>query len=181
MGADVTMPLSELDALRDELKAAIARAAELEQKQSKIRVDVRERIQTFRSERLGFDAREIRPSWDWKHYPHEYINMEDVVGPIRDEERQKVQAELHEKDNKITELKDRSHKRETEQRETITKLKEAYEARIKELTDMQTEITKDAIIGNLSNELELLRGRLTAITKQTFWQRLFKPIKLTQI
>jgi DNA mismatch repair ATPase MutS len=179
MGADVTMPLSELDSLRDELKEAIHKAAELEQRQSKIRVEVRERVTLYSSEDMGFRTREIRPVFDWKLYPHEYLNMEDVVGPIRDEERSKVQSDLNEKGRRISDLKNKLNIMEAEHKETVRKLREEYEAKLRKLAEIKEESTKDTIIGNLRDQVQHLETTLKKVLAQGFWERIFKPIHIS--
>jgi len=177
MNADVTMPLSELDALRTKLEQEEYKVSVLETSQKMIKVEVRERVAAYKESydvRLGMNR--IDPRKDWSIYPHTYINLEDVIGPIRSEESRKVQDQLNERDRQITDYR----KKLSEKDEAIKTLKTEYEHKLKLVTNMQKENTKDNIIGSLQKQVNDLNTQLSKIAKQNFWDRLFHPIPIKQ-
>jgi hypothetical protein len=118
MNATVTMPLSEVDALRNDLQKAVDRIKELESTQKKIKVEMRERYTAFQTDPY---RRIAVPYNEWKEHPHQYINMEEVIEPIRQEERLKVDEDLRKKDITIRDLTDQYAKLEIKYSEEIKK------------------------------------------------------------
>lgn len=129
MNAEVTMPLSEIDNLRDNLKNALSRIKELESTEKKIKIEIREGYHAFKTDYRG-SIPIVLPYTAIREHPHQYINMDDVIGVIRDEETAKVQNELHSKDKAIIDLRDQFNKLEIKSNENVKKLKEEYENKI---------------------------------------------------
>ena len=106
MNATVTLPLSEIDALRNDFEKALKEKNDLEATQMKIRVEVHERISAYQSAYDGYGNRYMKPEDNWRVYPHYYINMDDVINPLRDELRLEMEKQLVSKDKALIDIRD---------------------------------------------------------------------------
>lgn len=151
MNAEVTMPLSEIDNLRDNLKNALSRIKELESTEKKIKIEIREGYHAFKTDYRG-SIPIVVPYTAIREYPHQYVNMEDIINPIRDEERTKVQNEINSKDKTIKDLRDQYNKLEIKSNEKVKQLKEQYENEISVLKGKKIADEKDKTIQKLRSE-----------------------------
>jgi seryl-tRNA synthetase len=138
MNAEVTMPLSELDALRNERNELAKQVTELESKQKQV--------------------------------------MEDVIMPIQQEEKRKVQALLDNNGKRIAALESQLSVKDTEHKESVRTIIEGYERKIKLLMDQKEENTKDTIIGSLTSRVDELIARIKEYSTHPWYERIFTKI-----
>lgn len=133
VAGEVKLPLAELDKLRAEAISAIKLAQDLEAKQKKIQIELWESKFVSITEELSITDRNGKAiSGKFKNFTNnrqkthrlievDFVNMEDVVPAIIDQERMRVEQELQAKDEEITK---EVRSREAYQNElTITKAK----------------------------------------------------------
>lgn len=171
MNATVSLPLSEIDTLRDNLEASQARVKELEEKQKAVRIEISERVTTW--EPQGYLWRFV-PTSKIIRKPPEYINLDEIIKPLREEEQQKVVDNTKRLEASIKSLEEQrekqkeSHKKETEELlSSLDKLREQY----KPIQAVENEMRVYKAV------LEIANQKLFAIQNQGFWGRLFNPIK----
>lgn len=157
MNAEVTMPLSEIDNLRDNLKNALARIKELESTEKKIKVEIRELRLDYEIFPTGYTQSKVIKTPNWKEYPHQYINLDEVISTIRQEEQFKVDANTRKLEKTVRDLVDQHGKLEIKNSEKIKKLKEKYETEIKILKDQKVDRSKEEVIINNEKTINKLR------------------------
>jgi hypothetical protein len=176
--AMVTMPLSEVDAIRNLNQQLTERVNDLDAKQKMIKVEVRQMSTSFERSYLGGNTFGVVAVNKWQEHPHAYINMDEVIFPIREEEKAKLQSFIDERTRRVSELENERSIIATQHKEEIQKLKAEYEQKIKTLTKMEEENTKDTIIASLRNEVSRLTLLMKQVMEQGFWARIFKPINV---
>lgn len=157
MNAEVTMPLSEIDNLRNNLKNALVRVKELESTEKKIKVEIRELCLGHETHPTGYMRSHTFETLKWKEYPHQYINLDEVISTIRQEEQFKVDANTRKLEETVRDLVDQHGKLEIKNSEKIKKLKEKYETEIKILKDQKVDRSKEEVIINNEKTINKLR------------------------
>lgn len=162
MNATVTLPLSEIDALRNDLQKAVDRVKELESTQKKIKVEMYEQYTAFKTDPYHKIA---VPYSAWKEYPHQYINMEDVTTTIRNEERTMFEKALNSKDKALRDVRDQYNKLEIKSSEKIKQLTEQYELEIKKLKGEKVDKQKDTILNEQIQMIDTLEKEVQSLTE----------------
>lgn len=166
--AMVTLPLSEVDAIRNSEQRLAERVQDLESKQRMIKVEVKEQIQTYQ-DRYGVvpGTKRIIPIMDWQAHPHIYVNMDDVIAPIREEEKHKLQSFIDERTRRVSQLENQLNINKTEHKEVVRELKELYEQklRLRAVSKLQGE--------NLRNKLDEVSAELRKFKNMSFVDRIF--------
>jgi len=155
MNATVTMPLSEIDALRNDHAASMARVKELESTQAKVRVEVREAYASHESVRLGGSQFYV-PRTEWRTLPHTYINLDEVIKAIREEEAVKVASNTRKLEKEIKTLRE-------ERIKDLEKHKTAIEEMQRELRAVRERVAQFL---TAENEVTFLKAALEAANKK---------------
>jgi hypothetical protein len=174
--AMVTMPLSEVDAIRNLNQQLTERVNDLDAKQKMIKVEIRQMATFFERSYLGGNTFGVVAVNKWQEHPHAYINMEDVIMPIREEEKTKLQSFIDERTRRVSELENERSVINTQHKDEISKIREEYDQKIRVLTKMEETNKKDAIVGNLTSEILRLTNLIKSLVSQSLWDRIFHPI-----
>src|SRR5690606_6618133 len=174
MNATVTLPISELDNLRDSLKEKTERIKDLEKTQKQIRFIIVDSIV------------EHQPVYDnWSQVIKGYVsnnklvqsvfyeNLDDIIVPIRKEEEKRV-------NEKIRDLELAIEHSEKKHQKVINDLKEKYKNQLQEKDDEITilkgdkvKLKKEELIDKLEAEVKVLNAHIEKLSNRSFWQRVF--------
>lgn len=187
--AMVTLPLSEVDALRNKLEQAEYKVSQLEVSQMKIKVEMRERGVEIDSRyvQTNFGAGKFQEYFQklvWHDHPHTYINMDEVIKPIRDEEEAKVATYTRKLEQNFKELTEKFEKAKTGFKDEIKHLNEKHLEALAiakgETLDQSKERVMSTILEKnrqLSEECANQELQLLQMEHQGFFGRLFHPIR----
>lgn len=174
--AMVSVPLTEVDALRKRVEDAEYKASQLEAREKKIKVEIREQITNYgtKIDRWGFHT---VPVTSWREHPHTYINLDEVIKPIREEEELKVADNTRRLEKQVKDSADTIRQMNETHQEQIKKLKDDHVKEVNVLKGIQGEKTtlelRDATISALNKKLNDLSLENLRLRNRTFLQRVF--------
>ena len=164
MNATVTIPLSEIDTLRNDLAKAQQKVSELESTQKKIKIEIREAYTSFMPSPLRND-RQFLPYTSYKEHPHQYINMDEVIDPIRQEEKLKVEENTRKLEKEVRDLFDKIQRTKDEYQKEIKDLKEFHQKEVAKLKGEQVDKGKDETISEQSRIINNLNKENISLTE----------------
>jgi hypothetical protein len=179
--AMVTVPLSEVDALRTKLEQAEYKVSVLETTEKKVKVEIRQSIMSAEREYVGGGSYQFRPVNRWQDHPHTYINMDDVIKPIREEEEQKVIENTRRLEKQVKESAETMHQMRERHQVALEELKATYIKEINEAKGIQAPLSEAQELQKvnkvLTERLVQAYRELNHMKFQGFWSRLFHPIR----
>lgn len=180
--AMVTVPLSEVDALRTKLEQAEYKASQLETTQKKVKVEISERITSYRHESVrnpsGWPQMIMVPDSKIMIHQPQYINLDDVIKTIREEEKQKVQNETAELERRIERQAATIKEQDNKYTKDTEELKATYVRDLNEAKGIKAPISEDKkLIGVLSQKLAQAMLQISDMQRQSVWGKIFHPIK----
>lgn len=167
--ATVTMDLTEIDKLRDDLKEATRKVKELESTQMQVEVTTisLHNAPNYYNKTIGEQYREISKK---------YISLDEVRSTIRKEEYSKVQETLKTKDSEHKNLKDFIEKARVETEKIILELKKeisVLKGEAEESNHVKHIETLRKSNDQLLNEMQRLITEIKTLKNRNFWERLF--------
>lgn len=188
MNATVTMPVQELDTMRNKIKELELANKSLEDTQKQVKLIVSERQHGFTEEwgwRTGIKPHKYYTAKDkLVEQPPVYVNFEDVVEELKDKVKLDYIEKIGELERQNIDLQKEKQEFLTIGKRDLVDAKEQYEKNIKEEA-----IAYTATIESLEKEIRILKGELVDLGKdeeirrlkeiidnldnRTFFQRLF--------
>ena len=189
MNATVTLPISELDTLRDTIKDLSAQCAEYQRKEKQIKLITVEK-QTVLVDRYDIFSRTDRTVPVTKEVEKVgYINMEAALEIIEKERVKELQEKIYKLEQSNSDLETSNHKQYKKHVEAINNLQETHklelekkETEIKILKGEAVDKDKDAQIAELSKQLSEVKTQLEKLNTMSFSESLAflfyrKPLK----
>lgn len=168
--ATVTMDLTEIDKLRDDLKEATRRVKELESTQMQVELITQE-IHPAYTQMYEREGKKII-----KELNRKYISLDEVRSTIRKEEYSKVQETLKTKDSEHKNLKDFIEKARVETEKIILELKKeisVLKGEAEESNHVKHIETLRKSNNQLLNEMQRLVTEIKTLKNRNLWERLF--------
>lgn len=165
MNATVTLPIGDLDKLRDDLKVANDTVKFLESKQKQVKLVVREHVASYeinKAYRPGYSD----PVSYYKNTDKlvegdpEYINFEDVISELKKDAETAVIGKIGVLEREVLQYKKRYEDTKTNCKEDIDKASKAAEARL-----AQAMVERDAKEELLTKEIAQLKGEILELGK----------------
>jgi hypothetical protein len=181
MNATVTLPISELDNLRDTIKDLTSKCADYEKTSKQIKLTLIDKRYEFSPQDAGWNrcmyVKDIKLVES-----HQYINLEDVIDILKYEQEQLVVEKLSKLNYEIKTLKENHSKALLTHENNADILKKKYEEELKKKDDALKilkgeliDLDKDKQIFNLNKQLEVLKAtevEISHIYSMSFFQKL---------
>jgi len=168
MNATVSLPISELDNLRDIIKDLSSKCAEYQKNEKQIKLTLLNKTWSYEpfSDTWG---RVKYVNKDKTVESHQYINLEDVIDALKYEQEQLVSDKLYKLEAEIKSLKEKNSKQYSDFIDQSDILRKKYEedlkkkeSEIKVLKGELVDLDKDTQIINLKDQLDSLTKQLNS-------------------
>jgi flagellar biosynthesis regulator FlaF len=165
MNATVTMPIKELDDLRNNLKTTLEELSTYKKNQKKIEVTTSDIYYTTGINYDNFGRSYYSEKKDKRVVSKEYINFEDIELEFKQKAEDKVSTTIKTLEKTISDLRIKENSIEKEYRDKVSSLTITFNNKTDELTkeiqrlkDEKVDLTKDELILKLENEILLLKN-----------------------
>lgn len=186
MNATVTLPIGDLDNLRNEKKELEEKVKFYEKHQKEVKLTVREHYfgQEYVGERLGYRLGYYQMVDRYIEKEPQYINFEDVRAELKKEEESKVIEKLGKLEREVVSLKSKIEEEKTKHSKLILELDKVKQEELKSYIDkakekedaLNLEIKKlkgEIIDLDKDEQIEQLKNQISELKQKTFFQRLF--------
>jgi len=165
MNATVTLPISELDNLRDTIKDLTSKCADYEKTSKQVKLTLIDKYYSVEPNDMGWSRIQYVNKQKTVE-THQYINLEDIIDVLKYEQEQKVIDKLSKLEYEIKSLNEKNSKQYNEFVDKVNTLRKEHEEEVKK-KENEIKVLKGELVDlNKDQEIEKLNNQLNNQTKK---------------